>query len=202
MAAGTALAGPFQGFVAHAAGTTQAKVPNLGPLGPVADARDGVVRLHLPTGFQYRSFHDNQAVPKPTLDGGAFVPGRHDGMAAFAGPTSGTVTLIRNHEISSFGAPFAAGAPVYDARGPADDLHRRRPPRQRPVGRGQPDRHADELRWRPHAVAAWVTCEETVNGPDVFDDFTRATVSPPERPTPTSRTRSSSRSTGSSSKYR
>ena len=183
VAAGAAFAGPFQGFVAHAAGAAPSKVPNLGPLGPVADARDGVVRLHLPPGFQYRSFHDNQAVPKPTLAGGAFVPGRHDGMAAFAGPTSGTVILIRNHEINSFGAPFAAGVPVYDARGPGGttstvvDLQGNVQSAVASLTGTQMNCAGGRMPW-----GAWVSCEETVNGPDVFDDFTRATVSPPGAP--------------------
>ena len=179
VAAGAALAGPFQGFVAHAAGAAPSKVPDLGPLGPVADARDGVVRLHLPPGFQYRSFHDNQAVPRPTLDGGAFVPGRHDGMAAFAGPTSGTVTLIRNHEINSFGTPFAAGVPVYDARGPGGttstvvDLQGNVQSAVASLTGTQMNCAGGRMPW-----GAWVTCEETVNGPDVFDDFTRGPAPP------------------------
>jgi secreted PhoX family phosphatase len=180
VAAGAALAGPFQGFVAHAAGTTQAKVPNLGPLGPVPDQRDGIVRLHLPTGFEYRSFHDNQATPKPTLDGGALVPGRHDGMAAFAGPSAGLVALIRNHEINSFAAaPFAPGAPVYDAKAPGGttttlvDLMGNVSSAVASLTGTQMNCAGGRMPW-----GAWVTCEETVNGPDVFDDFTRGALPP------------------------
>ena len=43
-------------------------------LGPVADLRDGKVRLHLPPGFQYRSFHDTDG-PPIFMDDGARVPG-------------------------------------------------------------------------------------------------------------------------------
>ena len=43
---------------------------------------------------------------------------------------------------------------------------------------GEPRRDDDELLGRFHAVGAWVTCEETINGPDVFDDFTRGSLPP------------------------
>ena len=77
-AGGAALAGPFAGFLASPAGAAPAVA-----LGPVPDLRDGIVRLHLPSGFQYRSFHDTEQ--PVTLDDGTVLPGRHDGMAAFRG---------------------------------------------------------------------------------------------------------------------
>ena len=48
---------------------------------------------------------------------------------------------------------------------------------------------------------SWITCEETVNGYDVGDDFTRAGT-PRHRPRPTSRTPGSRRTTASSSRCR
>ena len=57
-----------------------------GPIGPVPDLADGVVRLHLPQGFQYRSF---TPAGTPMTDG-IITPGRHDGMAAFAWAAGGT----------------------------------------------------------------------------------------------------------------
>ena len=53
------------------------------------DLRDGAVRLHLPEGFSYRSFHDTES--PVTLDDGTVLPGRHDGMAAFPGPRNTVV---------------------------------------------------------------------------------------------------------------
>ena len=59
VAGGALLGGPFQGLVAApAAGLGAAGLP--GAAGP-PDQRDGKVRLHLPEGFRYRSFHDTEA---------------------------------------------------------------------------------------------------------------------------------------------
>ena len=103
-AGATALAGPFQGLVAGPAGA--APVGTLGGpafrgLRPIPDERDGKVRLHLPEGFRYRSFHDTET--PVVLDDGTELPGRHDGMGAFDGP-DGAVTLIRNHEQNGTGS--------------------------------------------------------------------------------------------------
>ena len=89
--------------------------PDPGALVPVPDDRDGAVRLHLPKGFSYRSFHDTEQ-PVMLTDGTA-LPGRHDGMGAFDGPR-GTYVLVRNHEVNSPGPAFGPGTP-YDpmARG-------------------------------------------------------------------------------------
>jgi secreted PhoX family phosphatase len=64
-----------------------------GPLAAVADLRDGVSRLALPAGFQYRSF----GVAGEMMTDGNPTPLAHDGMAAFQLP-NGNVRLIRNHE--------------------------------------------------------------------------------------------------------
>ena len=66
--------GPFAGLLAGPLPAAAAP-----PLGPVPDLRDGAVRLHLPAGFQYRSFHDTEQTV--VLSDGTVLPGRHDGMA-------------------------------------------------------------------------------------------------------------------------
>jgi secreted PhoX family phosphatase len=60
--------------------------------GPLRDDPDRL--LDLPAGFSY------QVISRAgeTMDDGLLVPGRHDGMAAFAHP-SGRTILIRNHEL-------------------------------------------------------------------------------------------------------
>ncbi len=120
-------------------------------LGPVTGrARSAaMVRLWLPAGFQYRSFHDTEF--PVTLSDGTALPGRHDGMAAFPGP-NGNVILVRNHEVNGPRPAFGPGTP-YDA----DGRRRHDDDRGRPVRRGrrvlhQPQRHPDELCRRPHAV--------------------------------------------------
>ena len=58
-AAGAIVGGPFAGLVARAANAAEVDIPRP-PLEPVADLRDGQVRLWLPRDFQYRSFHDTE----------------------------------------------------------------------------------------------------------------------------------------------
>ena len=108
-----AVAGPFAGFVNSPSGAAKPSVRPLTGLRAVRDQRDGKVRLHLPKGFEYRSFHDTEQ--PVVLADGTRLPGRHDGMGSFANP-DGTVTLVRNHEVN--GSPGAFGpdtAPRYDA---------------------------------------------------------------------------------------
>jgi secreted PhoX family phosphatase len=64
-----------------------------GPLAPVADLRDGVQRLALPRGFQYRSF----GIAGELMSDGNKTPLAHDGMAVFNMP-DGRFRLVRNHE--------------------------------------------------------------------------------------------------------
>ena len=58
---GVLIGGSLQALVANAVGA--APPDRFRTLGPVADLRDGIVRLHLPPGFQYRSFHDTDGPP-------------------------------------------------------------------------------------------------------------------------------------------
>jgi uncharacterized protein len=171
--AGLVLAGPFEGFVAHAA-RGRPKSAGYGPLAPVVDPRGNVVRLELPAGFQYRSFHPRGDV----LSDGSTLPGRHDGMATFRGP-SGRTILIRNHEINgNLGVPstepvlgepadgydpLAKGGTVtvdVDGRGTVFDARVSLSGTQMNCAGG------------PTPWGSWLTCEETVNGGDVGPDFT------------------------------
>ena len=71
---GALVAGPFAGFAnASALSRTGALAgAAVGTLVPIADARDGVVRLDLPAGFAYRSFHDTST--PVTLPDGTRLP--------------------------------------------------------------------------------------------------------------------------------
>ncbi|MGK2930397.1 MAG: alkaline phosphatase PhoX [Acidimicrobiales bacterium] len=167
---GGMVAGPFQGFVASAAGAAP-KSTGYGPLVPVADHRDGAIRLELPHGFNYRSFHTTGSV----LSSGEAIPGRHDGMAAFPGSRRNTSILVRNHEINGPVGAFGDAGDAYD-----------------PLTGGGTisvlvDRHGKVLDdWvslngtqmncagGPTPWGSWLTCEETVNGDDVGSDFTGA----------------------------
>jgi secreted PhoX family phosphatase len=164
-AGGAALAGPFAGFVAGPAAGSPSPT-----LGPIPDLRDGQVRLWLPEGFQYRSFHDTE---QPVLlDDGTVLPGRHDGMAAFRG-SGGNVVLVRNHEINNPGQPFGDVTKAYDTMGQGGTTTTEvtlfgEVVRARTSLNGtQMNCSGGRMPW-----GAWVSCEETINGPDVGPDFT------------------------------
>jgi len=167
-AGGAVLGGPFQGFVARSAAA--APEPGRRDLRPIPDRRDGVVRLWLPTGFHYRSFHDTEF--PVVLDDGTALPGRHDGMAAF-GRRDGTVVLVRNHEINGPGGAFGDRGAAYDPMAPGgtttvqvtkfgEVLHS-----YTSLNGTQMNCSGGPMPW-----GSWITCEETVNGPDVGPDFT------------------------------
>ena len=131
-----------------------------GPLQLVNDQTTGLPLLYLPYGFQYLSF----GWAGDPLAGGLVTPGRHDGMAAFAGSGS-LIRLVRNHEMFS-GTAFAS-QPVYDVNG----------------GGGTTTLEFDTATgavldsWASLAGTAvncaggltpwgsWLSCEETVSGP-------------------------------------
>ena len=172
--AGTAsaatLAGPFAGFLAGPAAAARGTTPPQPTLGPVADQRDGVVRLWLPPGFAYRSFHDTES--SVVLDDGTVLPGRHDGMAAFRG-RHGRILLVRNHELNNPGAPFGDPARAYDAQGQGGTTTVEVTRFGEVVSAftslngTQMNCSGGRMPW-----GSWISCEETVNGPDVGPDFT------------------------------
>jgi len=177
--AGAAVAaGPFQGLMNAPAANARGSAP-FRTLRPVADERDGTVRLHLPEGFSYRSFHDTES--EVVLDDGTVLPGRHDGMGAFRGP-NGNVVLVRNHEVNGPGDAFGPGAP-YDAkaRGGCTTVE--------VTPFGEVERAYTSLNGTMMNCSggimpwgSWVTCEETVNGPDVGPDFTGTPNTELEKP--------------------
>ena len=167
---GLAVAGPFHGLLARSA--SAAVDPGYGPLlTGIPDMRDGKVRLHLPAGFNYRSF----SWAGDPLIGGGIVPARQDGMAAFDA-SRGRTRLVRNHEVNGNSAGGALPhCPPYDsaALGGTTTVEVFR------TGSGartwvscsgtQNNCSGGQLPW-----GAWITAEETVNGPDVGPDFTGA----------------------------
>jgi secreted PhoX family phosphatase len=163
-----ALGGPFQGFVQLAAAVGSA--PSFRSLRPIPDLRDGMVRLWLPEGFRYRSFHDTEFTV--ILDDGTVLPGRHDGMGAFDGP-DGNVVLIRNHEINGPGTPFGDPADAYDTMGQGGTTTIVVSPHGEVVraftslNGTQMNCSGGRMPW-----GSWISCEETINGPDVGPDFT------------------------------
>ena len=189
-AAGAAVGGPFAGIVAMSAESAEAAAPpNPGALVPIPDERDGAVRLHLPKGFKYRSFHDTEA--PITLTDGTALPGRHDGMGAFDGPRR-SVILVRNHELNNPPPPAAGAAPPYTHFGPGtpyDEAAGGGTTTIQVTPTGQVIRSFTSLNGTMMNCSggrmpwgAWITCEETVNGPDVSPDFTGASNVPLKKP--------------------
>jgi secreted PhoX family phosphatase len=161
-----ALAGPFRGVVAHAAGA--APGVSLGPLSDRPDLADGVVRLRLPEGYVYRSFSPTGA----TMTDGVTVPGRHDGMAAFNGPGK-TIRLVRNHEVADDGAPLGDVARSYDTKTRGGTTTLAIDAKDRTLLGDWVSLTGSSFNCAGGATpwGTWLSVEETVNGPDVGRDF-------------------------------
>jgi secreted PhoX family phosphatase len=86
-------------------GNTPLEAPDNGGYGPLQPDPAGV--LALPAGFSYVRFGETGDI----MSDGIPTPSKHDGMAAFPGPGSSQVRLVRNHEENA-GPPFAE--PAYD----------------------------------------------------------------------------------------
>ena len=65
-AGGAVVGGPLAGFLALPAQADRSR-PDFRHLRAIPDQRDGVVRLWLPEGFSYRSFHDTTDPTDPGL---------------------------------------------------------------------------------------------------------------------------------------
>ena len=170
--AGAVTGGPFAGLLADPAAAAAAAAAPKPTLVPVRDLRDDVVRLHLPRGFRYRSFHDTES--PVVLGDGTALPGRHDGMGAFdAG--NGNVILVRNHEITNQFPATAfgpAGLTPYDGHAGAGCTT------VEVTKFGQVVNSYTSLNGTMFNCSggvmpwgSWITCEETINGPDVGPDF-------------------------------
>lgn len=72
--------------------------------GPLVDDPAGL--FNLPRGFRYAQF----SLSGTPMADGLLVPGKHDGMAAFAGP-GGRTLLVRNHELESHWLEFSPFGP-------------------------------------------------------------------------------------------
>ena len=90
-----------------------------GPLRPAKDLETGLPLIHLPEGFEYRTF----SWAGDPMANGAPAPDAHDGMGVIGASGRGDdleVTLVRNHE-RGFASPILAPA-RYDAATPTGQV--------------------------------------------------------------------------------
>jgi hypothetical protein len=167
-----AATGPFGGLAARAANGTKWARENggYGPIGPVGEADTGQVLLHVPADFEYRILN---RVGDPMSDGFA-TPARADGMAAFSWH-EGRIRLIRNHEVTFDPGHFGPAATAYDTRsgGGTTTLE---VTRERKLAGVWASLNGTNFNCAGGATpwGTWITCEETVNGPDANIAFTGA----------------------------
>ena len=183
-AAAALAGGPFAGFAALPAGAAERPgYPGDVELFPIKDERDGKVRLHVPRDFRYRSFHDTDTVDKSpvVLDDGTHLPARHDGMGAFQG-SGETVVLVRNHEVNGAPGAFGPDTPYDEAAGGGTTTIR--VTRRGRVLSAYTSLNGTMMNCSGGVMpwGSWMTCEETVNGPDVGPDFTGASNVPLKKP--------------------
>ncbi|MGQ0834452.1 MAG: alkaline phosphatase PhoX [Gammaproteobacteria bacterium] len=185
-ASGAAFAGPFSGFLARAALAAEGGPlwpgfagpdGGYGPLSPVAEIDGKGTFLALPEGFEYRLL---STTGDPMSDG-IPTPSRADGMAAFVGPR-GTIRLVRNHEVIFETAQPAGGAAnagsAYDPRSGGGTSHLDIDPRSRELVGHWLSLHGTNFNCAGGLTpwGSWLTCEETVNGPDANRTFLGTTI--------------------------
>lgn len=140
-----------------------------GQLQRTSTRNTGEALLALPTGFSYVVLSQSG---RPMTDGSP-TPVAFDGMAAFAGP-DGVVRLIRNHELRTLPGTASGrveGDPTkrYDPLGVGGTVTLDYDPRRQETVREFVSLNGTIVNCAGgimHNAAGWLTCEETVAGPN------------------------------------
>ncbi len=183
---GAAVTGPFAGFFARAAMAADGGPlwpgfaghhGGYGPLSPVAEIDGKGTFFALPEGFSYRLL----STAGDVMSDGIPTPSRADGMSAFVGPR-GTIRLVRNHEVTFETAQPAGGAAnagsAYDPRSGGGTSHLDVDPTSRQLVAHWLSLHGTNFNCAGGMTpwGSWLTCEETVNGPDANRTFLGTTI--------------------------
>ena len=188
LAAGAAMAGPYQGLLASGNGWEKRRPDNTCGYGELVDAMDcttGQMLLRLPKGFEYRTF----GAAGSLMDDGQITPPFHDGMMLFRHRSGRgrhkrpTWRLVRNHETrfqlgnggGLAGSPQPASGEV--GTNPYDEVCNGGTTTIEVCPDG--DDWGDVRSWRSSSgtyfncsggntsYRTWITCEELNGGPDL-----------------------------------